>query len=230
MATDDQIRQWKHAGAEIRRAREHPDNRPADVVKRTRELAAATAEVCADCFTPLAPAASVTLVRPWVEHVPAHYHPLGHYIPAHERRLDVPICLACWLSELASPWWHLPGLRQRGHDRIYIHDDKEVRRLRCEGCERPLRVVVPKERRWWRRGWTLPASSHGLTLRERCCCETCLHKATLKRANERRRVRHTERACAVCGEMFVPTQSTAKTCSNRCRQQLHRNRHAGGRR
>ena len=89
--------------------------------------------------------------------------------------------------------------------------DKEVWRHRCEGCGRPMRVVTRQ--------------FHRLPLREHCCCADCLHKVTLRRANERRRVRHYEMACEVCGEMFVPKQSTAKTCSNRCRQKLHRERH-----
>jgi len=39
-----------------------------------------------------------------------------------------------------------------------------------------------------------------------------------------RRVRHREIACEVCGDMFMPKQSTAKTCSDKCRQRLHRQR------
>jgi hypothetical protein len=39
------------------------------------------------------------------------------------------------------------------------------------------------------------------------------------------RVHHDEIACEVCGEMFVPTRSDGKTCSNKCRQKLHRLRH-----
>jgi hypothetical protein len=59
-------------------------------------------------------------------------------------------------------------------------------------------------------------------LRCRCCCADCLHKAQLQRANERRRVRHAPIKCAVCRKSFVPSKSTARTCSNRCRQALFR--------
>ena len=74
-------------------------------------------------------------------------------------------------------------------------------------------------------GFDEKTERRGAWLRDRCCCESCFRKAVLRRANERRRVRRAERACVVCGEMFVPTQSTAKTCSNRCRQALFRQSH-----
>jgi hypothetical protein len=61
--------------------------------------------------------------------------------------------------------------------------------------------------------------------RWRCCCEECFRKATMRRANERRRLRGREKVCAVCGEIFVPGKSNAKTCGDRCRQQSHRDRH-----
>jgi predicted nucleic acid-binding Zn ribbon protein len=40
--------------------------------------------------------------------------------------------------------------------------------------------------------------------------------------NQRRRVQHTERPCAECGEPFTPARSDARTCSDRCRQRAHR--------
>ena len=39
-----------------------------------------------------------------------------------------------------------------------------------------------------------------------------------------RRVRHEQIDCAVCGELFTPKRKDAVTCSNRCRQKLHRQR------
>jgi hypothetical protein len=33
------------------------------------------------------------------------------------------------------------------------------------------------------------------------------------------------RACKVCGRQFTPKRSTAVVSGNRCRQQLHRDRH-----
>lgn len=183
-----------------------------------RKAAAETAAVCADCFRPLAPDASVTLTSRFIEHLPARTGGLGHYIAARDVRQRVPICLHCWLDEIvhASNSFHLRGFRQDGPiDRAgpapFLFGN-ELRRLRCEWCERPIRIESRKHSR--------------LSLRNRCCCAECLHKVELKRANERRRVRHDERPCEVCGTMFVPTQSTAKTCSNTCRQRLFRHRHS----
>jgi hypothetical protein len=223
MPTNEQIRELKQAGEEVRRGRDDREDhggRTAEEVKRLREAAAETAAVCADCFTALAPEASVTLVGRWSHHTPASYSGIGTHIPAHDHWLDVPICLSCWLQDIATPWWgNMRGLSLRGRDwegPVSV-PTRELRRHRCEGCSRPMRIEVPESRRW---------SSRGLSLRERCCCAQCLRQATLRRANERRRVRHAEMACAACGEMFIPTQSTAKTCSNRCRQKLHRERAA----
>ena len=217
MATKEQIEQWRQDGKDVARARKDRDNhgdRPPEEVKRLREAAAETAAVCADCFMPLASTTSVTLTIRWTHHTPMRYNPIGMRVPARDHRRDVPICLPCWLTNLTepSPLLHdFPGLRQRGRDHKYIDDWDEVRRHRCEGCGRAMRVVTRRFRR--------------LPLRERCCCAQCLYKATLRHANERRRVKHHAIACEACGAMFVPTQSTAKTCSNRCRQKLHRQRH-----
>jgi hypothetical protein len=216
MATREQISEWRQAGEEVRKAREDRDDhggggRSAEEVKRLREAAAETAVVCADCFQPLAPGASITQVRRWTHHTPASYPAPGIHIRASDHYLDVPICLPCWLVSISTPWWGvLRGMPLRGRDADPFGFDKEVWRHRCEGCGRPMRVVTRQ--------------FHRLPLREHCCCADCLHKVTLRRANERRRVRHYEIACTVCGTMFVPTQSTAKTCSNRCRQKLHRRR------
>ena len=43
-------------------------------------------------------------------------------------------------------------------------------------------------------------------------------------ARARRRVRHEQIDCAVCGELFTPKRNDAVTCSNRCRQRLFRQR------
>ena len=214
MATPEQISERRQAGEDVRKVREDRQDhgrRSAEEVKQLREAAAETAAVCADCFTPLVRGASITQVGRWTHHTPASYTAFSS-IPAADHYLDVPICLPCWLVSISTPWSGvLRGVPLRGRDADPFWFDKEVQRHRCEGCGRPMRVVARLYRR--------------LTLRERCCCAQCLHKATLRRANQRRRVRHHEMACEVCGTMFVPRQSTARTCSNRCRQKLHRQRH-----
>jgi hypothetical protein len=178
------------AGEAVREVREDCRNfggRPTEQVADLRRQAARSATVCADCFAPLAPTASVTMV--------------GRSIRGRggDRTLRVPICLTCWLAggsegELGHFYWSY----------------EPPNRFRCSGCGRPMRVH-------WRR--------HGRALRARCCCEECFRKATLRGANERRRVRRREKVCAVCGEKFIPGKSNAKTCGSRCRQQLHRDRH-----
>jgi hypothetical protein len=139
MATPEQISEWKAAGEAVRAARKARDaigTRTGEDVKRLREAASATAAVCADCFEPLASGQSVTLVERFVEHIPAD----------HERWLAVPICLHCWLLDLAlPPWWarNLGGTDRRGRDAKPIDHGHQLRRCRCEGCERPLRSSRP---------------------------------------------------------------------------------------
>jgi hypothetical protein len=198
------VMDWRKARAEGDAIREERENRVLkgqDRLEHKRFLAgiAKTASACADCFAPLAAMASVT--KAW--------RSVG--IGRSQESFVVPICLTCWLKSLSQSWrdgWR--GQRQRGR---YVHSgptpevsSRELRRLRCKGCGRPLRIWV----RWHRR----------ITLRQSCCCEDCFRKATLRRANDRRRVHNAEMACAVCGEMFVPKKANAKTCSNRCRQRL----------
>jgi hypothetical protein len=50
-----------------------------------------------------------------------------------------------------------------------------------------------------------------------------------ERARLRRRVQPQPKRCAACGEVFTPKRFDAVTCSNRCRQKQHRQRHAAGR-
>jgi hypothetical protein len=220
MATREQIADWQAGGRAVRQQRETREtygDRPADEIKRLREAAAESAACCADCFALLAPNQSVTLTTRAIEHVAAQYNYSGKFIRDYDRTAAVPICLSCWLTDNVTPPAWLIGLgrgeRVRHHAEVHaepVPPDWRLQRLRCEGCGRPLRVESKRGRR--------------LPLRERCCCALCLHKATLKRANERRRVRHAPIACVVCRKKFVPKQSTAKTCSNKCRQALHRRR------
>ena len=85
---------------------------------------------------------------------------------------------------------------------------KFVERCRCEACGRPLRVR--RDRVWYRT--------------ERVCCDDCRRSMRNARARARRRVRHEQIDCAVCGEPFTPKRNDALTCSNRCRQRLFRQR------
>jgi hypothetical protein len=228
MSIRDQIRatrEWEATGEAVRTARKARDaigTRPAEEVKRLRQAANETAAYCADCFEPLAPGQSATLVCRFLETVPEFTNPISGWVTsAWDRKIDVPICLPCWLVDLAKPppWRNLfRGFRQDGRQDSPIAPQDRLRRCRCEGCGRPLRFVatVGGPGNWLVAHWRL---------RDRCCCEDCFRKATLHRANERRRVRHRQIACVVCKTMFVPTKSTAKTCGNRCRQALFRQNH-----
>jgi hypothetical protein len=215
MATRAQTAEWKQVGQAQRQAREQREllgNRPGEELRRLREQAHQCAAVCADCLQPLAPTVSITLTERFVEHVPTQYKQFCAPLPAHDRWLLVPICLPCWLVDL-DPVFPVRGrgMRERGEDRAYFWSDQEVRRHRCAGCGRAMRIVL---RRW------KPAP-----LWARCCCADCLHQVQLKRANVRRRVRNAPIKCSVCRKRFVPTKSTAKTCSNKCRQALFRRTH-----
>jgi hypothetical protein len=225
MPNKEQIQAWVTAGEAVHVARQHHEQcggRTAGDIKRLREIAAKTAAICGDCFEPLSSTASVTTVWRFVEHIPQFKDGIGQLIPAHDRKLTVPICLHCWLIDITAQHAQSVRLFLRGFKPSH-HLDRAgpaeffhvLRRLRCEHCERPIRTD------------RLSRYSSRLALSDRCCCTDCLRKATLHQANERRRVRHQDIACVVCGEMFTPRQSTAKTCSNVCRQRLFRRQQRG---
>jgi len=116
----------------------------------------------------------------------------------------VPICLRCWLVNMT------PSRRKSWiDDRTWFA--KSVKRCRCEACGRPLRVYRGLYRR-------------DLYHTERVCCDDCRRSMLNARARARRRVRHEQIDCAVCGELFTPKRNDAVTCSNRCRQRLFRQR------
>jgi hypothetical protein len=80
-----------------------------------------------------------------------------------------------------------------------IYDKPDWQRTRCLNCKRLIRT-------------------HG----RRTCCEDC-HRLARNRQNAvRRRVEHEPVRCAVCRQPFAPKRADAITCSNRCRQALHR--------
>ena len=62
--------------------------------------------------------------------------------------------------------------------------------------------------------------------RPQACSYQCNYRRKLSHHLERKRVEHATVACAVCGEMFTQARRDALTCSNRCRQALHRQRAA----
>jgi hypothetical protein len=190
-----QIQAWEGAGADVRHDRR--DRRRGgdyDKVSALRATAATTAAICAECFEPLSPTASVTMV--------------GQTCIDPDRYARMPICLRCWLVNIATRPSDVDAWRFSAHDaRPASALRYAIRRIRCETCGRPMRVE-------WR--------FRRLLMAERCCCTECFRKLRLRRANDRRRVRHVEIACEACGKMFVPTKSTAKTCSNACRQRLFR--------
>jgi hypothetical protein len=166
-------------------------------VRRLREQAAKSAACCADCFTPLAPTASVTMIRRRV------------VTARGETWLRVPICLTCWLVHLECETERsraLLRLRGRADHNQFERELNELVRFRCGGCGRPIRSLI------------LPVRSR------RVCCANCARKVSNEYYRLRRRIKRQERACVVCGQSFVPKRRDALTCSNRCRQRLFRQR------
>jgi predicted nucleic acid-binding Zn ribbon protein len=92
------------------------------------------------------------------------------------------------------------------------YDCADWKRTRCRHCGRPLRIANSNP----------PASP--------TCCETCQRLDRNTRNKLRRRVEHEPITCIVCEQEFIPKRSDAKTCSNKCRQALHRERHREGQR
>jgi predicted nucleic acid-binding Zn ribbon protein len=54
------------------------------------------------------------------------------------------------------------------------------------------------------------------------CCTDCGCAHRYRRNNLRRRVKPEPTTCIQCGELFAPRRADAQTCSNKCRQALHR--------
>jgi hypothetical protein len=187
--------------------------RTPEQVRALREQAAKQATVCGDCFAPLAAGASVTVVSRPIR-IPAATDWRGRPVPEHDDWIAVPVCLLCWLDGLqrgAEPW--VRDLRHDQHEAELIHVAR-LERFRCQGCDRPVRVQRP-------------LSYRSLFLSERVCCTDCERSMRNARNRHRRRVRHQKRTCAACGERFVPKRTDAVTCSNACRQKMHRQRSGG---
>jgi hypothetical protein len=143
--------------------------------------------------------------------IPAGEGPIFGPYPEHTRWIRVPICLKCWLIDLqssAQSWRYLfPHIDQ--HDREH-HELREIRRRRCLGCGRPLRLYRPSH------------YSRDLYMNEKVCCSECERKARNERNRVRRRVKQQPMRYLVCRKSFVPTRADAQTCSNTCRQKLFR--------
>ena len=187
-------------------------DRTPEQVRALREQTAQSANLCADCFQPLAPNASATMVRRPIR-IPAIIAWPGRAIPEHDNWIYVPICLQCSLLALqehaeadvlnlgvgpartgAGPIRRLAAIPMRG-----LQSTDPV----------PTRDPLPKSK------WV--------------CCADCLRLAANTRNRRRRRVQHAEQTCVVCRQRFVPKRTDAVTCSNRCRQQAHRQRLANSR-
>jgi hypothetical protein len=54
------------------------------------------------------------------------------------------------------------------------------------------------------------------------CSSHCNKLARLKRRKDERTAARAERPCEACNKLFVPTRADGKTCSNRCRQTMFR--------
>ena len=94
-----------------------------------------------------------------------------------------------------------------------LSDDIEQRtqRLRrCKGCGRVMRHF--------------PSADGGLLRFPRVCSWACAYMVKLARSKVVRRVERFLEICDGCGERFVPKRSDARTCGNRCRKRVFRER------
>jgi hypothetical protein len=142
MRSDDRER-LIHAGTKVqidRERRAYFGNRTVDEAYELRRQAVKSGNICADCFEPLAPTASVTMVgRAYCKKLHA---PRGTVGDASYLWVRVPICLSCWLI----------GLQLRSETRLFSwqqhveQHERELRmvegiiRRRCLGCGRPMRI------------------------------------------------------------------------------------------
>jgi RNase P subunit RPR2 len=87
----------------------------------------------------------------------------------------------------------------------YVSDLKRLALHPCPSCERPM---------YFSRYTDRPVP----------CSYQCAYRHKIAKQLEHRRVQPTEKICARCQKSFVPKRADAVTCSNRCRQALHRAR------
>jgi hypothetical protein len=188
----------KAAGFDVSWARTEARERHGRTHEQARDLrhqAAQSATCCGECFRPLSATDSVTMVTC---NIGRRRNPYW---------LRVPICLDCTLDGIKL--WRFG--RNEG-----FYETPRWHRTRCLNCSRPLRVY-PQPRHMFS---TRPLLSRNA----RTCCADCQRAVRNKSNNLRRRVRHEPMACIECGRSFVPKRADATTCSNKCRQALHRSR------
>jgi hypothetical protein len=87
----------------------------------------------------------------------------------------------------------------------YVHDLKRLALHACPTCARPM---------YFSRHIDRPVP----------CSYQCSYRHKIAKQLEHRRVQPNEKICARCQKSFVPKRDDAVTCSNRCRQALHRHR------
>ena len=98
-----------------------------------------------------------------------------------------------------------------------LSDDIEQRTQqlrRCKGCGRVMRHFP---------------SAYGWPRFPRVCSWACAYMVKLARSKVVRRVERFTEICDGCGERFVPKRSDARTCGNRCRQRVFRERRRASR-
>jgi hypothetical protein len=115
-----------------------------------------------------------------------------------DRWVRVPVCLLCTLDAIKESFF-----------------SRRYHRTRCRNCERPMRLRIP---------FGIYGEYRRPSLNACTCCENCARLAKNRRNKLRRRVHHQPQTCIKCGRAFTPKRADGLTCSNRCRQALHRER------
>jgi hypothetical protein len=166
---------------------------------KLRQKAAQSAAICGECFRPLSPTDSVTMV----------WRNIGYWAK-HPHIARVPICLLCTLDAIKltrsrNCWPFYVDSQDKSHSPRHRYRTLHWYRTRCRNCNRPLRLYP-----YW--------PNHN----RRTCCADCQRALKNERNKLRRRVKHEPIACVQCGGSFIPQRADALTCSNKCRQALHR--------
>jgi len=133
--------------------------------------------------------------------VTMEWHNFGRRRNPHWKR--VPVCLLCTLGEMKPVSWldtDHPTYLSGGY----------IARVRCLTCNRRMRIKRSSN------------DFRPLSRNAQCCCDDCRREMRNEPNRVRRRVKHKSVMCRMCGNFFMPKRADAVTCSNRCRQALHR--------